>query len=50
MPSQDNVPQIALISLIAVFVITGGLGFYFMSELGNESKPESLRSAAVLTA
>ena len=42
MASQDNVPQIVLISLIAVFVLTGGLGFYFMSQLGNESKPESL--------
>ncbi len=42
MPGQDTMPQVALIGLIAVFLLFGGLGFYSMSELGSEQKPESL--------
>lgn len=42
MPAQDTMPQVALIGLIAMVLLFGGLGFYSMSQLGSEQKPESL--------
>ena len=40
--NQDNMLKVGLIVSIVMFLLFGGLGFYFMSQLGSTEKPDSL--------
>ena len=39
---NENIQTVALILLVVLFLLFGGLGFYFTSQVGSREKPGSL--------